>query len=222
MARVRVVIAEDQALLRQLVSEHLRHNGIDVLAETADGARLLAAVRTARPDVAIIDIKLGPESDVDGMSAAMAIRRELPEVGVLLLSQYREVRFFTTLVKDGMRKAGYLLKEGATGAGGFVAAVERIAAGGYVVDPAISALMLKGRSHQGLDGLTPRQLEVLALMAEGLNNGAIGARMNIKECTVETHIRAMFANLGIQDVPEINQRVVAVLMYLRARQGREG
>ncbi|WP_432839088.1 response regulator transcription factor [Dactylosporangium sp. CA-092794] len=217
---VRAVIAEDHALYRELLVEHLRHEGVDVAAETADAVRLQRAVAAARPDVAIIDIRLPPGPGPTGLHAAIEFRREHPDVGVLLLSQYVEAQYFTMLVAGGMRKVGYLLKERVSGKDGFVTAVRRIAAGGCVVDPEISALLLGGRPHHGLAGLTDRQVEVLALMAEGLSNSAIGARLNIGGSTVETHCRAVYQALGIEDEKDTHQRVLAVLMYWRATQGQ--
>jgi DNA-binding NarL/FixJ family response regulator len=217
---VRVVIAEDHALYRELLAEHLRHRGVDVVAETADAGHLRQAVRAARPDLAIVDIRLPPGPGPAGLHAAVEIRRDHPDVGVLLLSQYVEAQYFTALVAGGMRKVGYLLKERVSGKDGFVAAVRRIAAGGCVVDPEISALLLGGRPQHGLAGLTDRQVTVLALMAEGLSNSAIAARLKIGNSTVETHARAVYQALGIQDEPDTHQRVLAVLMYWRARQGR--
>jgi DNA-binding NarL/FixJ family response regulator len=217
---IRVVIAEDHALYRELLVEHLRHQGVDVVAETADAVRLRQAVRATRPDVAIVDIRLPPGPGPTGLHAAVEIRRADPDVGVLLLSQYVEAQFFTTLVTDGLRKVGYLLKERVSGTDGFVTAVRRIAAGGCVVDPEISARLLHGRPEPALAGLTDRQAEVLGLMAEGLSNSAIAARLGISGSTVETHARAVYQELGIADEKDTHQRVLAVLMYWQAHQER--
>jgi DNA-binding NarL/FixJ family response regulator len=217
---VRAVVAEDHALYRELLVEHLRHRGVDVVAEAADAVRLKQAVRAARPDLAIVDIRLPPGPGPAGLRAAVEIRRDHPDVGVLLLSQYVEAQYFTALVAGGMRRVGYLLKERVSGKDGFVNAVRRIAAGGCVVDPEISALLLNGRPEQGLAGLTDRQVEVLALMAEGLSNSAIAARLAITHSTVETHARAVYRVLGIEDEKNTHQRVLAVLLYWRAMQDR--
>ncbi|WP_432994774.1 response regulator transcription factor [Dactylosporangium sp. CA-233914] len=217
---VRAVVAEDHALYRELLVEHLRHQDVDVVAETADAVALRQAVRAARPDVAVIDIRLPPGPGPAGLHAAVEIRRRDPGVGVLLLSQYVEVQYFTTLVAGGMRKVGYLLKERVGGTEDFVNAVRRIAAGGCVVDPQISAQLLAGRPQLGLGGLTDRQADVLELMADGLSNSAIAARLRINDRTVETHTRAVYRALGIEDERDTHQRVLAVLMYWRAKQGR--
>jgi DNA-binding NarL/FixJ family response regulator len=217
---LRVVVAEDHALYRELLVEHLRHRDVDVVAETADAVRLARAVRAARPDLAIIDIRLPPGPGPTGLHAAVQIRRDQPDIGVLLLSQYVEAQYFTALVADGMRKVGYLLKERVSGKDGFVTAVRRIAAGACVVDPEISSLLLKGRPPHGLGGLTDRQGEVLALMADGLSNSAIAARLDITHSTVETHARAVYRVLGIEDEKDTHQRVLAVLMYWRASQSQ--
>ena len=219
---VRVVIAEDHALYRELLADHLRHQGVDVVAETADAVRLRQAVRATRPDVAVVDIRLPPGPGPAGLHAAVEIRREHPEVGVLLLSQYVETEFFTTLVAGGLHRVGYLLKERVSGKDGFVTAVRRIAAGGCVVDPEISARLLDGRPHgvRPLAGLTDRPAEVLALIADGLSNSAIAARLGITAGTVETHARAVYQELGISDERDNHQRVLAVLMFWRARQDR--
>ncbi|GAA3453567.1 response regulator transcription factor [Dactylosporangium matsuzakiense] len=217
---IRVTVAEDHALYRELLVEHLRHQGVDVVAETADATGLRRAVRATRPDVAIIDIRLPPGPGPTGLHAAVEIRRTDPDVGVLLLSQYVETQFFTTLVAGGLRKVGYLLKERVGGTDDFVTAVRRITAGGCVVDPDISAHLLHGRPEPALAGLTDRQAEVLALIAAGLSNIAIAGRLGIGGSTVETHARAVYQQLGIADEKDTHQRVLAVLMYWQARRDR--
>jgi DNA-binding NarL/FixJ family response regulator len=217
---MRVVIAEDHALYRELLAEHLRHRGVDVVAEAADAVKLRQAVHAARPDVAIIDIRLPPGPGPSGLHAAVEIRRDDPGIGLLLLSQYVEVQYFMTLVAGGMHRVGYLLKERVSGKEGLVGAVERIAAGGCAVDPEISAQLLGNRTSPGRGGLTDRQADVLRLMADGLSNSAIAARLNINDRTVETHTRAVYRALGIEDERDTHQRVLAVLMHWRDRQDR--
>ncbi|WP_433200200.1 response regulator [Dactylosporangium sp. CS-047395] len=217
---MRVVIAEDHHLYRELLVEHLKHQGVDVVAEAPDAPRLAQAVRAAKPDVAIIDIRLPPGPGPTGLHAAVEIRRRDPGIGLLLLSQYVEAEYFMTLVAGGMHRVGYLLKERVSGKDGLLGAVRRIAGGGCVVDPEISALLLRGRAPAGLGALTDRQTDVVELMADGLSNSAIAARLGINDRTVETHTRAVYRALGIEDERDTHQRVLAVLMYQRLRQAR--
>ncbi|WP_433040606.1 response regulator transcription factor [Dactylosporangium sp. CS-033363] len=217
---MRVVIAEDHHLYRELLVDHLKHQGVDVVAEAPDAPRLVQAVRAAQPDVAIIDIQLPPGPGPTGLHAAVEIRRRDPGIGLLLLSQYVEAEYFMALVSGGMHRVGYLLKERVSGKDGLLGAVRRIAGGGCVVDPEISALLLRGRAPDGLGALTDRQTEVVELMAGGLSNSAIAARLGINDRTVETHTRAVYRALGIEDERDTHQRVLAVLMYQRLRQAR--
>jgi DNA-binding NarL/FixJ family response regulator len=214
---IRVVLAEDDRFFRELIAGLLRQHGIEVVAEASDPARLRQAVASARPDVAVIDIKLPPGHGAEGLQEAVAIRREFPDVGVLLLSHYLETRFLEELFADGGRKVGYLLKERVTGTAGFIAAIERVANGGHVVDPKVVAHMLGGLRQRGpITTLSPREVEVLALMAEGLSNTAICERLVLTSRTVESHVRSIFLKLGLAKGTDDSRRVVAVLIYLRS------
>ncbi len=217
MKPIRVVFAEDAVLIREAITAVLRAGGIDVVAQVGDPVSLLRAVFSARPDVALIDIRLPPGRGDEGLQAAMEIRRRHPDIGLLLLSQYLSTRYCSALLANNPRKVGYLLKERVTGARGFIAAIRQIAAGGCVVDPKIVALMLRNiPAGDPLATLTDREREVLALMAEGRSNQAIGERLGMTGKTVETHVRNILAKLGLQPEPDDHRRVLAVLAFLRA------
>jgi len=214
---VRVVIAEDSLLVRAAVVRLLEEAGVDVVGEAGDGDDLVRKVRAHRPDVAVIDIRMPPEHVDEGLQAARVIRRELPEVGILLLSQYVEERYATELLEHGADGVGYLLKERVADVAQFVEAVHQVAARRSVLDPEVVAHMIGGRRRrQSLDALDDREREVLARMAEGASNRAIAERMFLSERAVERSITAIFERLGLGASRQVHRRVLAVLAYLRA------
>jgi DNA-binding NarL/FixJ family response regulator len=214
---VRVVIAEDSLLVRAAVVRLLVEAGVEVVGEAGDGDDLVRKVRAHRPDVAVIDIRMPPEHVDEGLQAARVIRRELPEVGILLLSQYVEERYVTELLEHGADGVGYLLKERVADVAQFVEAVHQVAARRSVLDPEVVAHMIGGRRRrQSLDALDDREREVLARMAEGASNRAIAERMFLSERAVERSITAIFERLGLRASRQAHRRVLAVLAYLRA------
>jgi len=214
---VRVVIAEDSLLVRAAVVRLLVEAGVEVVGEAGDGDDLVRKVRAHRPDVAVIDIRMPPEHVDEGLQAARVIRRELPEVGILLLSQYVEERYATELLEHGADGVGYLLKERVADVAQFVEAVHQVAARRSVLDPEVVAHMIGGRRRrQSLDALDDREREVLARMAEGASNRAIAERMFLSERAVERSITAIFERLGLRASRQAHRRVLAVLAYLRA------
>ena len=214
---MRVVIAEDSLLVRAAVVRLLQEAGVDVVGEAGDGDDLVRKVRAHRPDVAIIDIRMPPEHVDEGLQAARAIRRELPGVGILLLSQYVEERYATELLEHGADGVGYLLKERVADVAQFVEAIHQVAARRSVLDPEVVAHMIGGRRRRrSLDALDDREREVLARMAEGASNRAIAERMFLSERAVERSITAIFERLGLRASRQAHRRVLAVLAYLRA------
>jgi serine/threonine-protein kinase len=217
---LRAVLADDAALLRAGVAHVLRSAGVDVVAEVGDAAALLAAVGQHRPQLAVVDIRMPPTHTVEGVDATLAIRRDHPDTGVLLLSQYVQSTHVVDLLLGGRGAVGYLLKDRVADVDEFVDAARRVAAGETVVDPELVTQMMleaeRGRRHEAL---TERERQVLALMAEGHSNRAIGARMFLTERTVETHIGWIFQKLGLAAEADTNRRVLAVLGYLRAGTG---
>ena len=214
---VRVVIAEDSLLVRAAVVRLLEEAGVAVVGEAGDGDDLVRKVRAHRPDVAIIDIRMPPEHVDEGLQAARAIRQELPDVGILLLSQYVEERYATELLEHGADGVGYLLKERVADVAQFVEAVHQVAARRSVLDPEVVAHMIGGRRRrQSLDALDDREREVLARMAEGSSNRAIAERMFLSERAIERSITAIFDRLGLRTSRHAHRRVLAVLAYLRA------
>jgi len=188
-----------------------------VVGEAGDGDDLVRKVRAHRPDVAIIDIRMPPEHVDEGLQAARAIRQELPDVGILLLSQYVEERYATELLEHGADGVGYLLKERVADVAQFVEAVHQVAARRSVLDPEVVAHMIGGRRRRhSLDALDDREREVLARMAEGSSNRAIAERMFLSERAVERSITAIFDRLGLRASRHAHRRVLAVLAYLRA------
>jgi DNA-binding NarL/FixJ family response regulator len=214
---VRVVIADDSVLHRAAAAQLLEDAGIAVVAQAGDGEELLRKVRAHRPDVAIIDIRMPPGHTDEGLRAARLIRTELPEVGLLLLSQHAEAGYAARLVADGAEGVGYLLKDRVTDVDHFVDAVRQVAARRAVLDPEVVAL-LAGRDRGGtrLDRLGERERGVLALMAEGASNRAIARRMFLSERAVERSVTAILDTLRIREGKEAHRRVLAVLTYLGA------
>jgi DNA-binding NarL/FixJ family response regulator len=214
---MRVVIAEDSVLLREGLARLLSESGFRVvgICDTADG--LAATVRNDSPDVAIVDIRLPPTYKDEGLRAALEIRRLHPSVGVLVLSQYVEVGLAMKLLADSAEGAGYLLKDRISDVKEFIGAVERVASGGSAIDPIIvSTLLSKRRGDDPLAALTPREHQVLELMAEGQSNQGIADRLVITLRAVEKHVSSVFSKLGIRSSGSESLRVLAVLLYLRS------
>jgi DNA-binding NarL/FixJ family response regulator len=214
---VRVVIADDAVLLREGAVRLLTEAGIEVVAQAGDAEDLLRKVRAHKPDVAIIDVRMPPENTDDGLRAALVIRGELPDVGLLLLSQYVEDRYLGELLAGGAEGVGYLLKDRIADVERLSEAVERVNAGGSVLDPEVVAQMLgRSRDENPLDALTDREREVLGLMAEGRTNRAIAGELYISERAVERHVTSIFNKLELAPTGEDHRRVLAVLRYLRS------
>jgi DNA-binding NarL/FixJ family response regulator len=213
---VRVVVADDVMLTREGIVRLLRDAGIEVVAEADDAEALLRDVGNTRPDVAIVDIRMPPTHTDEGLIAAQQIRAEHPQVGVLVLSQYVEPTYAMRLLEEHPERTGYLLKERVFDVALLVDALRRIAADETVIDPTIvSRLVGRHRRTDPLAELSNREREVLALLAEGLSNKAIAARLFVTERTVEAHVKQIFLKLGLNADSESHRRVLAVLAYLR-------
>ena len=213
---MRVALADDATVLREGLARVLAEAGIDVAAQAGTPDDLLAAVARHRPDVAIVDIRMPPTWTDEGLTLATEIRRGFPDVGVLLLSQYVVADYALKLLANDMTSIGYLLKERVLDIRDLVDALTRISSGETVVDAAlVSQLLNRARSSSPLDELTPREREVLSLMAEGLTDRGIAERLYLTPNTVETHIRHIIAKLNLPATPTNNRRVHAVLTYLR-------
>jgi DNA-binding NarL/FixJ family response regulator len=213
---LRVVVGEDQPLIRKgIVSVLEEDSGFEVVATAADATDLLRKARAHKPDVVIVDIQMPPDNADDGLRAAQEIRRTQPEVGVLLLSQYLESRYALDLVGDRAEGAGYLLKHRIGDLSLFVDAVRRVANGGSALDPEVVQRMVARPRAGGTAELTPREREVLMLMAEGRSNGAIAERLVVTVGAVEHHVTSIFDKLGLRPMPEDHRRVLAVLAYLK-------
>jgi DNA-binding NarL/FixJ family response regulator len=214
---MRVVIAEDSALLREGLVRLLEDRGYEVAAAVADASALLAAVAQHHPDVVVTDIRMPPTHTDEGLRAAAELRKHHPEVGVLVLSQYIETTYATALLAGNAGGVGYMLKDRVADAAEFAGALEQIAAGGTALDSeVVTKLMRASRQAGGLGGLTPREREVLELMAQGRSNAAIAEAMVISSGAVEKHVASIFAKLGLPSSEADNRRVLAVLQYLRA------
>ena len=214
---MRVVVTDDDLLTRQGIVHLLQQAGIDVVAETADAESLLRQVQLSRPDAVVVDIRMPPSHTDEGLSAARAIRANHPDVSVLVLSQYVEPSYALRLLEDQPERVGYLLKERVFDAVNLLDALRRLADGETVVDPTIvSRLLGRRRRVDPLAELTERERDVLALLAEGLSNRAIAARLFVAERTVEAHVTQIFQKLGLDSNPDSHRRVLAVLAYLRA------
>ena len=212
---MRVVIADDAVLLREGAARLLEDAGFEVVGQAGDAEDLMRKVRAHKPDVAIIDVRMPPDNSDDGLRAALSIREELPDVGILLLSQYVEDRYIGELLAGGTEGIGYLLKDRVGEVERFTEAVQRIGKGGSVLDPEVVAQMV-GRREEPLSELTEREREVLALMAEGYSNRAIAETMFVSERAVERHVTAIFSKLELEATGQEHRRVLAVLRYLSA------
>jgi DNA-binding NarL/FixJ family response regulator len=213
---MRVMIAEDNVLLREGLVRLFTEGGIEVVGTSGNADKLLVLVADDPPDVAIVDIRLPPTHTDEGMKAAMKIRAEQPDTGVLVLSQYVEVGLAMQLLGDSAAGAGYLLKDRVSNVKDFMDAVARVADGGSAIDPTIvSALIAKQRKRDPLDRLTPREREVLALMAEGRSNQGIADRFVITLRAVEKYVSSIFSKLDLPTTGSDSKRVLAVLLYLR-------
>jgi DNA-binding NarL/FixJ family response regulator len=214
---MRVVIAEDAAVLREGLAELLASRGFEVVAAVADAEALRVAVAADPPDVAVVDIRMPPTHTDEGLRAAIDLRRRFPDLGVLVFSQYIETRYAAELLAERSDGVGYLLKDRVAHVGEFVAAVERVAAGGTALDPeVVTQLMAASRRTDRLDTLTPREREVLALMAEGRSNSAIAEALVVTPRAVEKHVGNIFAKLDLPESGSDHRRVLAVLRYLRS------
>jgi DNA-binding NarL/FixJ family response regulator len=218
---VRVVVADDVMLTREGIVRLLRDADVDVLAEAEDAEGLLRHVRLARPDAAIVDIRMPPTHTDEGLLAAQRIRAEHPDVGVLVLSQYVEPSYAMRLLEEHPERVGYLLKERVFDVAILVDALRRIGDGETVIDPTIvSRLVGRQRREDPIAELTSREREVLGLIAEGLSNGAIASRLFVTDRTVEAHVKQIFLKLRLDTNPDSHRRVLAVLAYLRAGASR--
>ena len=214
---MRIVIGEDQALLREGIVRLLSDAGFDVVAEAADAPDLLRKVGAHKPDVAIVDVQMPPDNEDDGLRAAIEIRARQPEVGVLVLSQFAEERYALDLIGDSAEGVGYLLKDRVADFAGFADAVRRVGAGGTALDPTVVSRMLgRRRRHDPLEELTPRERQVLELMAEGRSNRGIAEALVVTPHAVEKHVTSLFSKLGVSGAAEDHRRVLAVLTFLRA------
>jgi serine/threonine-protein kinase PknK len=217
MAHGRLVVADDDVLLREGIARLLADEGYEILGQAGDSVELLALVREQEPDLAVVDIRMPPTQTSEGLDAAAAIRADLPEIGILLLSAHVEVETAMELLNSGER-IGYLLKSRVTNVGDFVDAVERVARGGSVVDPAlVQELFARQRRDDPLADLTAREREVLELMAEGRSNNGIAHRLFITEGAVEKHVRSILAKLRLPATEDDHRRVLAVVTFLGAR-----
>jgi DNA-binding NarL/FixJ family response regulator len=216
-SRGRVVIADDEVLLREGVASLLERTGFEVVGQGGDAQELLALVREHEPDLAIVDIRMPPTHTTEGLAAARSIREESPATAILVLSAHVEVEHAMDLLASGER-SGYLLKSRVTDADEFVETVERIVRGGSAVDPAlVQELVAARRVEDPLDVLSPREREVLALMAEGRSNAGIAKELWVTEGTVEKHVHSILAKLRLPETSEHHRRVLAVVTFLEAR-----
>ncbi len=213
----RVVVADDSVLFREGIVRLLDDAGYEVVGQASDAEELVRKVRAHKPDVAIVDIRMPPGNADDGLRAALQIRGEMPETGVLVLSQYVEDGYALDLVGGSAQGVGYLLKDRVVDVERFTDSVHRVAEGGSVLDPEVVARLLgRRRQEDPLESLSPREREVLSLMAEGRSNRAIAAELVITEGAVEKHISSIFSKLDLAQDAEDHRRVLAVLAFLRA------
>jgi DNA-binding NarL/FixJ family response regulator len=217
MTQTRVVLADDDVLLREGIASLLEQSGFQVAGRAGDGAGLIELVREHRPDLVIVDVRMPPDHSTEGLEAARVIREEFPETGVLVLSVYADVEHAMELLASG-HSVGYLLKSRVTDVDEFIDALNRIAHGGSVVDPALVQELVAARHRNDpLEALSPREREVLALMAEGRSNAGIGRRLWVTEGTVEKHVRSILMKLEVPETDDDHRRVRAVITFLDAR-----
>jgi DNA-binding NarL/FixJ family response regulator len=213
---VRVVIGEDDVLLREGVSRILTEAGLDVVAESGDAVDFLRKARAHKPDVAVVDVQMPPGNEDDGLRAALELRAGAPDTGILVLSQFYEESFAVELITEHPDGVGYLLKERVGDVTSFVDAVKRVADGGTALDPVVVGRMLGRRGSGPLDSLTPRERDVLAEMAEGKSNRGIAESLFVTEAAVEKHVRGIFQKFGLGPTSVGHRRVQAVLTFVRA------
>ena len=212
-----VVLADDDLLLREGIASLLTQAGYRVVGQAGDASQLLSLVRAHRPDVAIVDIRMPPDHATEGLRAAQAIREEMPEIAILVLSAYVEVKHATTLLASGPR-SGYLLKSRVANIDEFLDSIERLRRGSPVVDPSLVVELLAARTADDpLEGITRREREVLGLMAEGRTNAGIARRLWVTEGTVEKHVHSIFVKLRLPETDDDHRRVLAVVTFLGAR-----
>ena len=215
--QIRVVVGEDHAFVREGILRVLQDSGFDVVGTASDARELVSMAEAYRPDVIIADIQMPPDHGDDGLRAALAIRAAQPGTGVLVLSQFLEDAYAFALVADGADGVGYLLKEKVGDLRVFVDAVQRVADGGSVLDPDVVARLVgRKRKASPLDNLTPREREVLALIAEGRSNAGIARELVVTVAAIERHVTGIFDKLGLRQAPDAHRRVLAVLQYLQA------
>jgi DNA-binding NarL/FixJ family response regulator len=213
----RVALAEDDILLREGLASLLERSGLAVVGQVGDAPQLLALVREHRPDLAVVDIRMPPGQSTEGLDAARVIRQEFPETAVVVLSAHVEVDHAMDLLASGQR-CGYLLKNRVTDVDEFIETLQRVVRGGSVVDPAlVQELVATRRANDPLDALSPREREVLALMAEGRSNAGIARRLWVAEATVEKHVRSILMKLQLPETDDDHRRVLAVLAFLDTR-----
>jgi DNA-binding NarL/FixJ family response regulator len=217
MSGLRVVLAEDDVLLREGLASLLERSGFDVVGQAGDSTQLLTLVHEKAPALVVVDIRMPPTHTAEGLEAARHIRQEHPETGILVLSAHVEVEYAMELLASG-RGIGYLLKSRVTDVEEFIETLQRIAKGGSVVDPAVVAELVAARRRDDpLAVLSPREQEVLALMAEGRSNAGIARQLWVTEGTVEKHVRSILTKLNLQETDNAHRRVLAVLTFLEAR-----
>ena len=213
---MRVILADDSTLFREGIARILTERGMDVIAQAATASELLELASTCTPNVAIVDVRMPPTQTTEGLEAAIELRRRSPGVGVLVLSHHVETSYAMQLLGDDASGVGYLLKDRVDQLDEFVEAVRRVGSGGSVIDPAVVSRLI-GRQHENnpLGRLTARELDVLALVAQGRSNSAIAASLEVSEKTVQTHVASILMKLDLHPAADANRRILAVLTYLR-------
>ena len=213
---MRIVIADDSVLMREGIAALMRRAGIEVVGEAGDGEKLLELTECERPDVAIVDVRMPPTQTDEGLRAAQTIRERHPAIGIVILSQHVEVGVATRLLTESPAGLGYLLKDRVTDVEDFLDTLQRVAAGGSALDPQIVSRLLARTPDEGpLDALTPREREVLELVAEGRSNRAIGDRLDITQRAVQKHVSSIFEKLDLPAGEDDNRRILAVLAFLQ-------